>query len=184
MVDREREREREREGETLFCLSPTLFNIYINELAEKLHQCSETPGLSMGDTTIKCLLYADDLVLLSPTREGLQQSLEILDNFCKNWALKINHQKTKIVIFQKRSKNEGNYIYTIDNTNIKQSKTYPYLGITVISTGSFDLAVRCSEDQNRPSTRAQPSMLCHSFRVINRHCLREKGPLDTFISQR
>ena len=129
-------------------LSPTLFNIYINKLAEKLDQCSEIPGLSMGDTTIKCLLYADYLILLSPTREGLQQSLEILDNFCKNWALKINHQKTKIVIFQKRSKNEGNYIYTIDNTNIKRSKTYTYLGITISSTGSFDLAVKKHRGKN------------------------------------
>ena len=52
------------------CLSPTLFNIYINELAKNL-ELSTSPGITLGDTDIKCLLYADDLVLLSPTKEGL-----------------------------------------------------------------------------------------------------------------
>ncbi len=53
------------------CLSPTLFNIYINELALSLER-SAAPGLTLHDSEIKCLLYADDLVLLSPTQHGLQ----------------------------------------------------------------------------------------------------------------
>ncbi|MGH0125042.1 UNVERIFIED_CONTAM: hypothetical protein FKN15_043951 [Acipenser sinensis] len=55
-------------------LSPTLFNIYINELATVLEQ-SAASGLTLHDTEVKFLLYADDLVLLSPTEQGLQQSL-------------------------------------------------------------------------------------------------------------
>ena len=53
-------------------LSPTLFNIYINQLARTLEQ-SAAPGITLVDTKIKCLLFADDLVLLSPTKEGLGQ---------------------------------------------------------------------------------------------------------------
>ncbi|KAI4877023.1 hypothetical protein NFI96_006215, partial [Prochilodus magdalenae] len=93
-------------------LSPTLFNSYINELAEKLHQCEDIPGLSLGDTKVTCLLYADDLVLLSPTREGLQQSFE------------------------------GNQIFTINNTQIQQATSYTYLGTPISSTGSLGLAVK------------------------------------------
>lgn len=33
---------------------------------------SAAPGLTLNDTQIECLLYADDLVLLSPTEQGLQ----------------------------------------------------------------------------------------------------------------
>lgn len=36
------------------------------------------PGLTLNDTEIKWLLYADDLVLLSPTKERLQQQLDHL----------------------------------------------------------------------------------------------------------
>ena len=64
------------------CLSPALFNIYINELASILDQ-STVPGLTLRNTEIKSLLYADDLILLSPTKEGLQQSLDLLDRNCQ-----------------------------------------------------------------------------------------------------
>jgi hypothetical protein len=50
-------------------LSPNLFNIYINELADMLDH--PVPGLTLFDTEVKYLLYADYLVLLSPTEEGL-----------------------------------------------------------------------------------------------------------------
>ncbi len=70
-------------------LSPTLFNIYINELAVELEQ-STAPGLTLQDQNFKLLLYADDLVLLSSTPQGLQQHLDLLDNYCQNWALAVN----------------------------------------------------------------------------------------------
>ena len=81
-------------------LSPTLFNIYINELARVLEQ-SAAPGLTLDDKEIKFLLYADDLVLLSPTEHGLQQSLALVEKHCQTWALTVNLAKTKIDISKK-----------------------------------------------------------------------------------
>ena len=65
-------------------ISPTLFNIYINELAKTLEE-SAAPGMTLHNTEIKRLLYADDLVLLSPTKEGLQQHLDHLGDL--NWDM-------------------------------------------------------------------------------------------------
>ncbi len=76
-------------------LWPTLFNIYIKELAKVLEQ-SSAPGFTLHDSNIKFLLFADDLVLLSPTEEGLQQNLDILHKFCQTWALTINTNRTNI----------------------------------------------------------------------------------------
>ena len=42
-------------------------------------------------------------MLLSPTKEGLQQHLDLLHRFCQTWALTVNLSKTKIMVFQKRS---------------------------------------------------------------------------------
>ena len=53
-------------------LSPTLFNIYIKQLARALEK-SAAPGLTLLESEVKCLLFADDLVLLSTTKECLQQ---------------------------------------------------------------------------------------------------------------
>ena len=84
-------------------LSPTLFNIYIKELAMALEQ-SAAPGLTLLESEVKCLLFADDLVLLSPTKEGLQQHLDLLHRFCQTWTLTVNLSKTKLMLFQKRSR--------------------------------------------------------------------------------
>ncbi len=73
-------------------LSPTLFNSYTNQLANALEH-APIHGLTLHDTEIKCLLYADDLVLLSPTKEGLQDSLNLLKDYFQTWALTVNPPK-------------------------------------------------------------------------------------------
>ena len=80
-------------------LSPVLFNIYLNELAKQIEN-SPAPGRKLQDTEIKCLLYADDLVLLSLIREGLQQHSSQLEKYCQTWTLTVNQPKTKVLIFQ------------------------------------------------------------------------------------
>jgi hypothetical protein len=49
-------------------------------------------------------MYADDVVLLSETKEGLQNSLNRLARFCQVWGMDINTSKTKIMIFNKSGK--------------------------------------------------------------------------------
>jgi hypothetical protein len=66
-------------------LSPTLFNIYINESA---------PGLTLLESEVKCPPFADDLVLLSPTKEGLEQHLDLLHRFCQTWVLTVHLRRT------------------------------------------------------------------------------------------
>ena len=58
-------------------LSPAPFNIYIDQLAKSLEE-SEIPGLTLSDTEVKCLLFADDLILLAPSKEALQKQLDHL----------------------------------------------------------------------------------------------------------
>ena len=122
-------------------LSPTLFNIYINQLAKTLDE-SSAPGLILNNAEIKCLLYADDLVLLSNSKEGLQQLIDLLQEFCQTWALKVNMKKTKIMVFQKRSHGEGNEPqFMLGQTTIEHTKTYTYLGLKISHTGNFNAAV-------------------------------------------
>jgi hypothetical protein len=78
-------------------MSCFVHSVYINELARAQEQSSAS-GLTLLDSEITCLLCADDLVLLSPTKEGLQQHLDLLHRFCQT-----NLSKTKIMVFQKRS---------------------------------------------------------------------------------
>ena len=42
------------------------------------------------DREVKSLFYTDDLVLLSPTEQELQQQLDIVEKYCQHWALAVN----------------------------------------------------------------------------------------------
>ena len=135
-------------------LSPTLFNIYINELAVKLDQCT-APGLSLLDREVKSLFYADDLVLLSPTKQGLQQQLDIVEQYCQNWALAINIKKTNVMIFQKRPRcQEDKYQFSMNNHVIEHTMSYNYLGLTITASGSFNMAVNALKEKARRALNA------------------------------
>jgi hypothetical protein len=71
----------ERGGEHGDVLSPILLNYFINNLVDDLNKDNTDPVV-IGDTLVNILLYADDIVLLSQSKEGLQNSLNILHDFC------------------------------------------------------------------------------------------------------
>ena len=89
---------------------------------------------SLIEETVGSLLYADDLVIVSTTVEGLQHSVDKLSNYCSMWKLQINMNKTKTM------KKTGKYLklkLKYNNTSLEQVRSYPYLGIEVCSNGSF-----------------------------------------------
>ena len=131
------------------CLSPTLFNIYINELALQLEQ-SAAPGLALHDKEIKFLLYADDLVLRSPTEQGLQQSLSCLEQFCQNCALTVNLEKNEVMVFQKKARLQGNrYHFTLGANTLGHTTSYTYLGLVISASGCFNMAMTALRDKAR-----------------------------------
>ena len=83
-------------------LSPTLFSIIINEIAtsvanEGKHGIQLLPGL----IELFILLFADDLALLSCLPHGLQVQLDCVHRLCMELGLKINTEKSKIMVFRK-----------------------------------------------------------------------------------
>ena len=57
-------------------LSPTLFNLVINNLASQIKELH--CGIKIGIEQVIILLYADDIVLLSDSEKGLQSMLTYL----------------------------------------------------------------------------------------------------------
>ena len=67
-------------------LNPILFNLYINDLISNFNEGQVDPVI-IGSVSIGSLLYADDIILLSSTQNGLQNSLNILNKYCVSWKL-------------------------------------------------------------------------------------------------
>ena len=131
-----------RQGENL---SPFLFSLFLNDLEDFLCQENIT-GLSSIRTEFEnrlntylklfIILYADDTVIMAESANDLQLALDKFHDYCNTWKLKVNVQKTKIVIFSKgRLQRNVQFIY--DNTEVEIVKEFNYLGIYLSRTGSF-----------------------------------------------
>lgn len=123
-----------RQGDVL---SPNLFKFFINDLPEILQQNSKS--VFINDLAVPCLLYADDLVIFSETKNDLQSKLDIIHNYCNEWCLEVNSNKTKIIIFN----NNGKILqddFHIGTDNLECVKQYKYLGIVIENTGKFNEA--------------------------------------------
>jgi len=126
-----------RQGDNL---SPTLFKIYINDLQNYITRANDTHPVCLGSHTLNCLLYADDIVLLSTSKTGLQNCINALYNFSKDWRLEVNLNKTKTLIFNKR----GHFLkekLIYGKELIECTDSYTYLGIKFQNSGTFQEAV-------------------------------------------
>ena len=85
-------------------LSPLLFNLFINELPLSFNASNTDPFTLPNGTKLNSLLYADDLVILSKSKTGLDNYLKVLECFNAKWLLNVNYRKTKILVFQKSGK--------------------------------------------------------------------------------
>ena len=126
-----------RQGDNL---SPNLFKLFINDLPTIFDTSDDQ--VSLNNINLSCLLYADDLVLMSTTSNGLQKCIDKLAAYCDNNGLIVNIKKTNIVTFCKsgRISTEKYYYRGIE---IKHVTSYKYLGIVLSSSGTFSF---CQSD--------------------------------------
>ena len=113
-------------------LSPILFNIFINDLIELFspsdHSCFP---VKLKSVSLNCLLYADDLILMSETDTGIQNCLNKLYVYCKKWCLQINMKKTQYLVINRNGKHPKcklHFGYKI----VKQTDEYYYLGVMIV----------------------------------------------------
>ena len=123
-----------RQGDTL---SPNLFKIFINDLVERFGD--ECDGVSLGDLKLNCLMYADDLILVSQSERGLQNCLNKFETYCEHWCLDININHTKSLVFNKSGKILP-FTFHINDNSIENVKTYKYLGIVFSALCTFSQA--------------------------------------------
>ena len=81
------------------------------------------------------LLYADDAVIFSKSSNGLQNMLDKFNKYCKRWNLKVNVEKTKVMIFEKGRKTIADIYF--DDEKLELIESFKYLGLTFFKNGKW-----------------------------------------------
>lgn len=125
-----------RQGDNM---SPIMFALYIEELIPdiKALRC----GVQVDEDNIRILLYADDILLLSDSEQGLQTMLNTLAEWCHCWKLKINMDKTRIVHFRRNTTAVSDYRFTLGGESVEYSDGYRCLGLELTTTLDYTHSV-------------------------------------------
>ena len=116
-------------------------SLFINDLPSEVGT-DHKDEVCLGNQTIPCLLlvYADDIVLLSSTKDGLQKCLKNLQSYCSRLRLQIKFSKTKVIIFNRTGWLLVDH-FVVDGNLIECVKSYRYLGIIFSNSGSFNMVI-------------------------------------------
>jgi len=120
-------------------LSPLLFGLFIEELSAQLDRraIELDLGVKVGERTISNAFYADDATLISPTMDGAQGLMSIVESFSDDACMQVNVPKTEQVVFKcKRATNP--YIaqapfneLRYKGETVKASLKFKYLGLYI-----------------------------------------------------
>ena len=106
-------------------LSPTLFGIFFDSLDAQLQAESAAAGVECRGARVPGLFYADDIALLSPSPQGLQQLLDTMHSFCVTNGLTII-PKTEVVVF---GGGHQQCQWHVGGHRLKHSESFIYLGM-------------------------------------------------------
>ena len=76
-------------------LSPYIFSIYIDDLSIRLNKYNI--GCALGKLILNHLMYADDLVLISPSTYGLSKLIKECEEFGLEFDIKFNSNKSAVM---------------------------------------------------------------------------------------
>ena len=122
-------------------MSPILFNLFINDINEIFNERFCHP-VTLCTIKLSNLLYADDLILISETRTGLQSCLNKLQAYCQKWKLTVNNKKTKVMVVEKRQSSAQMHRFSFKKEPLEICKLYPYLGTVITNNGNFKVNIQ------------------------------------------
>ena len=122
-------------------LSPIVFNLYINDLPDCYN--SNCNPVSLNGSVLNCLMWADDCIVFSLSKEGLQESINCTSRYFQQLGLSVNIKKTKVMIFNPRglgSKNFPDFKFLINGNLLENTDSYSYLGLIFKPSGTVTAA--------------------------------------------
>ena len=124
--------------------SSLLFMMFVNDILTTIN--TELEGIfTINEVKLFLLAYADDQVLFSTSTTSLQSMLNDIEHYCNAWGLKININKTKVIIFE-NSKIYSHHNFYLYNEKLEVVSSFKYLGVYFFKNGNWSRTQKCIAD--------------------------------------
>ncbi len=114
-------------------LSPWLYLIYVNELILQLKCCGH--GAHVGNLYAGSPFHADDIALVSLTKNGLQAMIDICKEYSEKWRFKINPLKSKVMVLGETAHeyklSQNNRKWSMGTMELTETVEYKHVGIVL-----------------------------------------------------
>jgi hypothetical protein len=161
-------------------LSPLLFIIFIAGLIDKLKSTgADRYGVRLADGSwLFCMLYADDVLLLSTSRDGLQHLINVTCSHFASLGLTVNPGKSDIVIFDggRRANPRQFDIASMSKLATEEAK---YLGVIFHRGGKWKCQLETTVTRCRMA-RGRCHIICNSLNLTSTRNIVQI--FDTFVS--
>ena len=108
-------------------LSPVLFALYTEELALRVKSLGV--GMKVGMERLSILMYADDIIIMSESSDELQELLDIVNEYSRDFCVNFGADKSQVMVIN--GEQERNNEWKLGSVNIKRTSEYKYLGVTL-----------------------------------------------------
>ena len=118
-------------------LSPLIFNLFINDLPEQFNDHCDP--VIINDQKVQALMFADDVMILSQSAEGLKKSIKITVDYFNDLNLSVNFDKSQVMVFNARGvllDKDPHHKFHAHGHVLKVVPEYTYLGIKLTPSGS------------------------------------------------
>ena len=120
-----------------YILTPHLFNLHAEYIMRNTGLDEAQAGIKIAKRNISNLRYADDTTLMAESEEELKSFLMKVKEECEKFGLKLNIQKTKIMVSGPITS------WQIDGETMETGRDFIFLGSKITADGD------CSHESKR-----------------------------------
>lgn len=154
-------------------LSPIMFNIYVDVILTTLR--SRGLGCHIRNCFIGCVMYADDLILLSASVIELQSMLDCCGQIGQDLGIRFNAGKSMCMMIGP-NKNCAPTDMDISGATIQWVDRIKYLGVTILSSKVFTIDLKETRRKFFMAANSILSKCTHTSDIVKldlleKHCL-------------
>ena len=140
-------------------------SFYLRSLVEDIAKLDI--GCRLDFLKLNILVYADDIILLAPSRNGLQILLDKLYDCLSEIKLEVNSVKSKYMIFSSKKRLYSNVPVIYDSVALECVNEFKYLGIIL----SPNLNINKDSDRALNAFLGQFNACYHKFNFVDHKVL-------------